>query len=51
MLGVGFTMPVGVVVNAEDAGLIDDGHLVWMFIETDVKGSLLNFCKPANDGC
>lgn len=45
MLGVGFTIPVGVVVDATDvAGLIVDRQVVCVVVETVVlrKSSLLD---------
>lgn len=52
MLGVGFTIPVGVVVDAtEVAGFIVDRHVVCVVVETVVLSSLLDFCTPAVEGC
>lgn len=49
MLGVGLTIPVGVVVEATDvAGLIVDRHVVCVVVETS---SLFDFCTLDIDGC
>jgi hypothetical protein len=52
--GVGFTIPVGVVVDATDvAGFIVDRHVVCVVVETVAikKSSLLVFCKLDINGC